>query len=67
MTTKTLHLVWNKDKTQCFGTYDWADADFAETGEQIKHSIPSLADTLRGWDMKRGERLPRTQVEIDDV
>lgn len=63
-----LHLVWNKDQTECYGTTDKKDALHAATGNgDTWAGIATLADLFRQNYSYQGQVFPMTLTYVEKI
>lgn len=63
-----LHLVWNKDQTECFGTTTKSDAVHAATGNGDTWSdLSTLADQFRQNYSYQGQVFPMTMTYVSPI
>lgn len=63
-----LHLVWNKDQTECFGTTTKSDAVHAATGNgDTWAGLSTMADLFRENYDYQGQNLPMTMTYVSPI
>jgi hypothetical protein len=70
MASKTIHLVWNPDMSECWGTDSAGDAHYVATGDMSRcfTGTPSTGDNFREAYAEEADDgiLPMTVIEVPD-